>query len=122
MIPTLINRDHKFSGNPAIGKSTNLSHREFIYRQAFEVGRHIIGFEVQKVMAAVDQFELRNSTDKDLPIAVVGAGEGGLLAFYSAAIDTRIDAAVVSGYFDDARKCLARTNLSQCLGAAKRLR
>jgi dienelactone hydrolase len=100
LVPTLISRDHKFSGNPTIGKSTNLSHREFIYRQAFEVGRHVIGYEVQKVLAAVDQFGLRNSSEKKLPIAVVGAGEGGLLAQYSAAIDTRIDATVVSGYFD----------------------
>lgn len=100
LVPTLISRDYKYSGNPAIGKSTNLSHREFIYRQAFEVGRHVIGYEVQKILAAVDQFGLRNSADKKLPIAVIGVGEGGLLAQYSAAIDTRIDATVVSGYFD----------------------
>jgi len=30
---------------------------------------------------------------------VVGYGEGGLVAFYSAALDPRIDAALVSGYF-----------------------
>ncbi len=84
----------------SIGRSTNLTHREFVYRQAFELGRHVIGYEVQKILAAVDQFELRNTPDKDLPIAVVGVSEGGLLAFYSAALDDRIDAAVVSGYFD----------------------
>ena len=100
LVPTLISRDHQFSGNPAIGRATNLTHREFIYRQAFEVGRHVIGYEVQKVLAAVDQFEHRNSLDKDLPIAVMGVSEGGLLALYSAAIDCRIDATVVSGYFD----------------------
>ncbi len=100
LVPTLISRDSKFSGNPAIGKATNLTHREFIYRQAFELGRHVIGYEVQKVLAAVDQFELRGRGDVELPIVVVGAGEGGLLAFYSAAIDNRIDVAVVSGYFD----------------------
>ena len=31
---------------------------------------------------------------------MVGYGEGGLLALYAAALDTRIDAALVSGYFD----------------------
>ena len=31
---------------------------------------------------------------------VVGWGEGGLIALYAAAADTRIDAACVSGYFD----------------------
>jgi dienelactone hydrolase len=100
LVPTLINRDDKFSANPSIGRKTNLTHREFIYRQAFELGRHVIGYEVQKTLAAVDQFSLRNTEHGDLPIAVVGVSEGGLLALYSAALDTRIDAAVVSGYFD----------------------
>jgi dienelactone hydrolase len=99
LVPTLINRDHKFSGNAALGRTTNLTHREFIYRQAFELGRHVIGYEVQKVLAAVDQFELRNESS-DLPIVVVGCSEGGLLAMHSAALDNRIDAVVVSGYFD----------------------
>ena len=40
----------------------------------------------------------------DLPIGVVGVGEGGLLAFYAAAIDPRIDAAMVSGYFRSAKR------------------
>ena len=65
---------------------------------AFEVGRHIIGYEVQKVLAAVDWFENEN-LDRRLPIGVMGYGEGGLLALYSAAIDTRIDTTCVSGYF-----------------------
>lgn len=100
LVPVLVNRDHQFSANQSIGRKTNLTHREFIYRQAFELGRHVIGYEVQKVLAAVDQFELRNTTLDDLPIAVVGVSEGGLLAMYAAALDNRIDAAAVSGYFD----------------------
>ena len=32
-------------------------------------------------------------------IAVAGYGEGGLIAFYAAALDQRISAALVSGYF-----------------------
>lgn len=100
LVPTLINRDHRFSANPTIGRATNLTHREFIYRQAFELGRHIIGYEVQKVLAAIDQFERRNQAGDDLPLAVLGVSEGGLLAFYSAAIDPRIDGVLVSGYYD----------------------
>ena len=96
VVPTLINRDDKWSGNPKIGRMTNQSHREFIYRMAFELGRHIIGYEVQKVLALVDWM----SRDENHPtIGIIGYGEGGLLALYSAAIETRIDAAVVSGYF-----------------------
>ena len=97
IVPLLINRDDTFSAIPGTGM-TNMTHREWIYRMAFEVGRHMIGFEVQKVLAAVDWFENENIPQK-LPIGVMGYGEGGLLALYSAAIDTRIDATVVSGYF-----------------------
>ncbi len=101
LVPTLISRDDTFSGSPELGRYTNQTHREWVYRSAFEMGRHVIGYEVQKVMAAVDQFTFRNEADgKKLPIAVMGVSEGGLLALYSAAIDTRIDGAVVSGYFN----------------------
>ena len=99
LVPAVISRGTEFSRNDEIGRSTNLSHREFIYRQAFEMGRHVIGFEVQKILAAIDQFELRNEA-ADVPVIVAGVSEGGLLALYSAAIDTRIDAAIVSGYFN----------------------
>src|SRR4030095_1924860 len=97
LVPVLINRADTWSGIPGI-KMTNQPHREWIYRMAFEVGRHIIGYEVQKVLAAVDWFS-RENRRHNAPIAVAGYGEGGLLAFYSAAIDPRIQAAAVSGYF-----------------------
>ena len=106
VVPTLINRDDTWSGNPAI-HFTNQPHREFIYRMAFELGRHIIGYEVQKVLAAVDLFEQMNKSDgrgHDLPIGVAGVGEGGLLALYSAALDPRIKSTWVSGYFGRARQ------------------
>ena len=96
-VPIIINRDDTYSGIPGVGM-TNMSHREWIYRMAFEVGRHVIGYEVQKILAAVDWFEIENG-QRRLPIGVMGYGEGGLLALYSAAIDMRIDATAVSGYF-----------------------
>ena len=61
---------------------TNQPHREWLYRMSFEVGRHIIGYEVQKVLAAVDWFEQENAR-QTAPIGVAGYGEGGLMAFYS---------------------------------------
>ncbi len=96
VVPTLIDRDDRWSGNPKIGRMTNQPHREFIYRMAFELGRHIIGYEVQKILALVDWMSCEENQP---PIGVIGYGEGGLLTLYSAAVDTRIDAAVVSGYF-----------------------
>jgi dienelactone hydrolase len=99
VVPLLINRSDTWSGNPAI-HFTNQPHREFIYRMAFEVGRHIIGYEVQKVLAAVDLYERMNTSEKRaVPIGVVGVGEGGLVALYSAALDPRIKSTWVSGYF-----------------------
>ena len=94
VVPLLINRDDTYSGNPTLGAMTNQPHREFIYRMAYQLGRHIIGYEVQKVLSLVDWMALT-----ELPIGVIGYGEGGLIAFYSAAVDTRIQAAAVSGYF-----------------------
>ncbi|MGB9625802.1 MAG: hypothetical protein ACPMAQ_13175, partial [Phycisphaerae bacterium] len=136
LIPALIDRRDTWSGNPKI-RMTNQPHREFIYRMAFEMGRHIIGYEVQKALAAVDWFSslpgpaavapatsdlksevraggapLQGGVRSDsaggrspggetarVPIGIIGYGEGGLIAFYAGALDTRIDAVCVSGYF-----------------------
>lgn len=100
LVPVLISRSDTYSGNPGI-RMTNQPHREWVYRGAFEMGRHVIGYEVQKVLAAVDWLKKRSP---DARIGVMGHGEGGLLALYSAALDTRIDAAVVSGYFGPREK------------------
>jgi dienelactone hydrolase len=97
LVPMLINREDTFSGNPEI-RMTNEPHREFIYRIAYELGRHVIGYEVQKVLAAVDWLTRH---DPKTRIGAMGYGEGGLIAFYAAALDERIDATVVSGYFDE---------------------
>jgi len=97
LIPVLIDRKDTWSGIPGI-RMTNQPHREWIYRMSFEVGRDIIGYEVQKILAAVDWFTSENATHA-VPIGVVGYGEGGLVALYSAAVDSRIQATVVSGYF-----------------------
>ena len=94
VVPLLINRDDTYSGNPTLGAMTNQPHREFIYRMAYELGRHIIGYEVQKVLSLVDWM-----SHSEVPIGVIGYGEGGLIALYSAAVDTRIQATAVSGYF-----------------------
>jgi len=54
---------------------SNQLQREWIYRMAFEVGRHIIAFEVQKILAAVDWFDGQNEADL-LPLGQFGYGEG----------------------------------------------
>jgi dienelactone hydrolase len=96
VVPTLIDRTDTWSGNREINRFTNLTHREYIYRMAYDLGRHIIGYEIQKVLALVDWF---TTVQPAKPIGVFGYGEGGLLALYAAAADPRIHAAAVSGYF-----------------------
>lgn len=100
LIPTLIDRKDDWSGNPEINRLTNQPHREYIYRMAFQAGRHIIGYEVQKVLAAVDWLKGENP---QLPIQISGYGEGGLIALYAGAADERIQTTVVSGYFRNRR-------------------
>jgi dienelactone hydrolase len=95
LAPWVLDRDDAHSGHPA-ARMTNQPHREFVYRMAYEMGRHIIGYEVQKTLAAVDWFAAREPA---LPISVYGYGEGGLIALHAAALDDRIAAAAVSGYF-----------------------
>jgi dienelactone hydrolase len=96
LVPVLIDRKDTYSGNPKLGRMTNQTHREFIYRMAYEMGRHIIGYEVQKVLAVVDWFCLKQD---HAPMGVFGYGEGGLLALYCGALDERVQLTAVSGYF-----------------------
>ena len=103
LIPCLIDRRDTFSGLPG-GPPTNQPHREWIYRPAFEMGRHIIGYEVQKILAAVDWFSHEAGT-KQPAVGVMGYGEGGLLALHAGALDPRINAVCVSGYFDARQSC-----------------
>jgi dienelactone hydrolase len=102
LIPTLVSRDDTFSGNARLKRFTNQPHREWIYRQAYEMGRNIIGYEVQKVLAAVDWLE--KQPEAGAKIGVAGHAEGGLIALYAAALDPRIRVALVSGYFDSRQR------------------
>jgi dienelactone hydrolase len=109
VVPVLINRQDTWSGNPALNRFTNQPHREWIYRQAFELGRHIIGYEVGKVLSLVDWFAQENaarvkSGGAPARIGVAGYAEGGLIAFCSAAMDNRIDAVLTSGYFESRQR------------------
>ncbi len=88
VVPMLIDRQEKIS---------RLTRREFLYRSAFELGRQLVGYEIQKTLAVVDWYK---KSWPAKPVGVIGWGEGGLITQYAAAVDTRIDAACVSGYFD----------------------
>ncbi len=95
LIPTLVDRGDTYSGLPGV-RHTRQSQREFLWRAAYEMGRTLAGYETQKILAAVDWF---SQEAPHAPIGVIGYGEGGLLALYAGASDTRIDATAVCGYF-----------------------
>ncbi len=97
IVPVLIDRHMERRHAPGATGGANLTSREYLYRSAFELGRHLIGYEVQKVLAAVDWFAKEGG--KDAKIGVIGYGEGGMLALYAGALDTRIEVTGVSGYF-----------------------
>jgi dienelactone hydrolase len=99
LIPTLIDRRDTWSGNARLKRFTNQPHREWIYRQSYEMGRHVIGYEVAKVQAAVDYLSRDGGR-----VGVIGYGEGGLLALYAGAVDTRIQPVAVSGCFDSRQR------------------
>ena len=70
IVPTLIDR----TVAPRHGRA-RLTSREFVYRSAFELGRHLIGYEVQKVLALVDRLYQGATTAHR--IGIFGYGEGG---------------------------------------------
>ena len=98
VVPTLISRERSKRNGRA-----NLTNREYVYRPAFELGRHVIGYELQKVLTVVDWFESKSDTESRT--GVFGYGEGGMLALYAAALDTRIDTVCVSGFFGSREAC-----------------
>ena len=97
LVPVLIHRHYLFED-----QNQQQSYREWLHRQAYHLGRHLIGFELQKIFAAITWLKTRRPKDK---IAAVGYGDGGMLALYGGALDTRLDGALVSGYFDQREHC-----------------
>ncbi|MEZ6110098.1 MAG: hypothetical protein R3C99_03665 [Pirellulaceae bacterium] len=100
VVPTLVSREMQRRAPPGQAGRANLSNREFVHRSAYELGRHLAGYETQKVLAAVDWFERDAAAhDRQATVAAIGYGEGGMLALYAGALDTRIDVVAVCGYF-----------------------
>ncbi len=103
LIPTLIDRADTFSANPKLNRATNQPHREFVHRMAYEMGRTLLGYEVQKVLAAADWFTRGGKSD--VPLGVIGYGDGGRVALYAAALDERFAVCQVAGAFGPQETC-----------------
>lgn len=96
IVPHMLSHESWKTDDPQLARA-GYNDREWIYRQAFHMGRHVTGYEIQRALAAVDWFA--SGRDAKAKIAIAGYGEGGHTAFLAAAIDERIDVALVSGYF-----------------------
>jgi len=82
-----------------------MTDQEFLYRSAFELGRHALGYQVHEVLAAAAALRsLPTSGGQPLPLVMVGWGEGGWVALHAAAVSrastlAAIDVCCVSGHF-----------------------
>lgn len=94
LIPALIDRGNRFSGNPGV-RSVKHSQRETLWRASYELGRHPLGYEIQRILAAADALGTPGST----PLLLAGHGEGGVVALVAGALDQRFQTVAVSGAF-----------------------
>lgn len=81
------------SAMPA-GQKTKFSQREAVWRAGFEMGRTVMGYEVAKVLAAVDWI-----CGTDGKTGIIGSGEGAWVALFAAALDPRIKSVGLDGGF-----------------------
>ena len=95
IVPALIDRSVAARNGRA-----KLTNREFLCRSAFELGRHLIGYEIQKVLGLIDALHA-DGLDRPKKVVVFGYGEGAMVALYAAALDSRIAGVAVSGFFGD---------------------
>ncbi|MSU61582.1 MAG: hypothetical protein EXS31_04155 [Pedosphaera sp.] len=116
LVPALIDRGNRFAGNPGV-RSVKHSQRETLWRASYQMGRTPLGYEVQKILAAADWLDrsrtagprtndwagtvarIQNPGLCRQELGIVGYGEGGLLALYAGALDTRFLAVGVCGAF-----------------------
>jgi len=96
VMPAVVSRQREKRLNRA-----DLTQREYLHRAAFELGRTLVGYEVQTVLSLVDWY---SRSKPELPIGVYGFGEGGMEALFAAALDTRIQVCGVSGFFGPREK------------------
>ncbi len=111
---SLISRRDELSGHADI-RYTNMPHREYVYRTSFELGRHIIGYEVEKAITGLRSLRSiaamlteptpdKTAPTEKIPTALFGIGEGGLLALYAGAVEPAFDTVFVAGYFQPREK------------------
>ena len=59
IVPALIDRQRQFSTIAHGTKKGEITHRELLNRAAYQMGRTVVGLEMQKIVAAIDWFSAR---------------------------------------------------------------
>ena len=116
IVPALIDRTVAARNGRA-----KLTNREFIYRSAFELGRHVIGYEVQKVLALVDCFrrETTRRSGQGRRLRLRRRGPDRALRRGARPADRR---GLRQRLFRRSQRCLAAAGRPQCLRAARAVR
>jgi len=80
---------------------------------AFHLGGSVIGIRVRDARRLVDYLETRPDCDT-ARLGAMGISGGGMHTFFSTAIDTRIRAAVISGYYSTFRDSILAMHHCAC--------
>jgi len=105
--PVFINHQEWWSGNPIVTNPSSgvvqtnlLDHRRWLFQQGYHVGKQLIGDETAEIIACVNFL----STDSRIltnSIGVVGRDfDTGASAFFAGALEDKIQAVLLSGYFN----------------------
>ncbi len=95
LIPSVLQRDREARRGRA-----KMTDQEFIYRSAFELGRHPLGYHVQESISGIQALR---KIYPNCPTMIAGWGEGGWIALHAAAVSDAFDSACISGHFKDRR-------------------
>ena len=80
--------------------------RDLLHKKALLTGRTLMGLEVAKLRRAVDYLQTLADVDPQR-IGIYGLSKGGHYTLYTAGVETRLKAVVVSGWFNDRAKKVA---------------
>ena len=80
---------------------------------AFMLGKSVLGMRVRDGMRLIDYLTTLDGADSSR-LGAMGISGGGMLTFFHAALDERIKACVVSGYFSSFRSSILAFNHCTC--------
>lgn len=80
---------------------------------AFMLGVSVLGMRVRDGMRLIDYLDTVPEADTSR-VGVMGISGGGMLSFFHTAMDTRIGACVVSGYFSSFRSSILAMSHCEC--------